>query len=352
MEVARVTVMFVDLIGSVRFALEIEPGSFDAAIGAWQRAVTTEVERQGGEVIRLLGDGVLAIFRDPDQSATQAVTAALQIHAELGEGLAETSPRPRIRIGIATGDVMVRGNDWAISADVFGQTPNIAARLQERAEPGTIVISGATRERLGRGIETESLGAYLLPGISEMLTAYRVIPPPKPASLRRRVEILREVTPPEVFTLSLGTLSHRAVGGGPRDPGAIAFALSYLDEVNRRLAASNVLASPSVDIGTYRMNGDRFVVSLDRLDPGSIRLSARLELVVTLVGVLAAYVPMKAGVAELYADILWAAQQTAELWEEERSDSTPLRFDGTPELHFRPEEEILADLDRRIGRQG
>ena len=124
-------------------------------IRAYQNAVSGVVARYDGFVAKFMGDGVLAYFGYPrahEDDAERAVRAGLEIAAAVTSLETRGTERLAVRIGIATGLVVVGdlvGEGSAQEQAVVGETPNLAARLQALAEPGQIVLAGATR-RLDR----------------------------------------------------------------------------------------------------------------------------------------------------------------------------------------------------------
>ena len=138
-----------------------------------------EVTRFEGHVAKYMGDGVLAYFGWPrahEDDAERAVRSGLALVQAVG-GL-EAAGRPlAARIGIATGLVVVGdlvGQGAAQEEAVVGETPNLAARLQALAEPGSVVISQATRRLVGGLFELTDLGPQRLKGFAEPLAAWRV----------------------------------------------------------------------------------------------------------------------------------------------------------------------------------
>ena len=128
-----------------------------------------------------MGDGVLAYFGWPqahEDEAERAVRAGLRSVAALGAAGDRLRREPlAARVGIATGLVMVGeliGEGAAREEAVVGETPNLAARLQALAAPGSVVISQATRRLLGGVFELEDLGPKRLKGFAEPLAAWRV----------------------------------------------------------------------------------------------------------------------------------------------------------------------------------
>jgi predicted ATPase/class 3 adenylate cyclase len=176
----QLTVMFCDLVGSTALAARLDPEDMGAAIRGYQQCCAEVVERWGGHVAKYMGDGVLAYFGWPqahEDEAERAVRAGLEIVAALAR-LETTAGEPlAARVGIATGLVMVGeliGDGAAQERTVVGETPNLAARLQTLAAPGSVVISQATRRLVGGLFELDDLGPQRLKGFAEPLAAWRV----------------------------------------------------------------------------------------------------------------------------------------------------------------------------------
>lgn len=177
----HLTVMFADLVGSTALSASLDPEEMREVLAAYQEAVSAEVNRFGGHVSKLMGDGVLAYFGWPrayEDAAERAVRAGLAAAAAVG-GLFPAGERTTlaVRIGIATGLVVVGhlvGKGGAQEEAVAGETPNIAARLQELASPGTVVIAESTRRLLGDLFEFEDLGSHTVKGFPEPMAVWRV----------------------------------------------------------------------------------------------------------------------------------------------------------------------------------
>jgi class 3 adenylate cyclase len=147
-------VLFCDLVNSTSIAAQLDPEEWREIVADYHRAAAQAIERFGGYVAQYLGDGVMAYFGYPeahDNDAERATRAGLAILDAISK-LNQPSTRPELsaRIGIDSGAVVV-GASAGKDADVFGDTPNIAARVQAAAEPGTVVISDATH-RLVSGL--------------------------------------------------------------------------------------------------------------------------------------------------------------------------------------------------------
>ena len=143
----QLTVMFVDLVGSTALSARLDPEEMGEVLRAYQNAVAGEVARFEGHVAKFMGDGVLAYFGWPrahEDEAERAVRAGLAVAAAV-RGLRCADGEPlAARVGIATGLVVVGeliGEGAAQEEAVVGETPNLAARLQALAEPGTVVVA-------------------------------------------------------------------------------------------------------------------------------------------------------------------------------------------------------------------
>jgi class 3 adenylate cyclase len=150
--------MFCDLIGSTALAARLDPEDLREIIGAYHRCVAETVERFDGCVAKYMGDGVLVYFGYPlahEDDAERAVRAGLALVDTVGR--LEASERLRIRVGIATGLVIVGdlvGSGEAQERAVVGETPNLAARLQSLAAPDSVVIAPSTRRLTGGLLST------------------------------------------------------------------------------------------------------------------------------------------------------------------------------------------------------
>ncbi len=190
----QLTVMFCDLVGSTALSARLDPEDLRAVIGAYHRCVAKVIGRGGGFVAKYMGDGVLAYFGYPradEHDAERAVRAALKL-VEKVAGLDTVAAAPlQVRVGIATGLVVVGdlvGSGEAQERGVVGETPNLAARLQALAEPGTVVIAPSTRRLTGGLFEYADLGAVELKGLGAPVMATRVL---RGSAAESRFEALR-----------------------------------------------------------------------------------------------------------------------------------------------------------------
>jgi predicted ATPase len=149
-------------------------------IRAYHGTCTEVIERWGGHVAKYMGDGVLAYFGWPqahEDEAERAVRAGLALTEAVGNVVAPAGKPLAARVGIATGLVMVGeliGEGAASEQTVVGETPNLAARLQALAAPGSVVISRATRRLVGGLFELADLGPRRIKGFAEPLAVWRV----------------------------------------------------------------------------------------------------------------------------------------------------------------------------------
>lgn len=177
----QLTVMFVDLIQSTEHSTQLDPEDMRDLLRDYQNVVTGEIARFGGHVAKLMGDGVLAYFGWPlahEDSAERAVRAGLALSAAVARLRAPSGQALATRTGIATGLVVVGeliGEAEAQERTVVGETPNLAARLQSAAEPGTVVIANGTRRLLGTLFEVAETPPLELKGIKGRQHAWIVI---------------------------------------------------------------------------------------------------------------------------------------------------------------------------------
>ena len=177
----QLTVMFVDLVGSTALSSELDPEDLREVMRSYQDAVAGVVARYEGHVGKFLGDGVLAYFGWPrayEDQAERAVRAGLEATAAVANVRLESDRTLLARVGIATGQVVVGdlvGTETSDAEAVIGETPNLAARLQDVAAPGQVMIGATTQRLIGTVFELEDLGRQDLKGFSEAIPVWRVI---------------------------------------------------------------------------------------------------------------------------------------------------------------------------------
>ncbi|UPK38194.1 AAA family ATPase [Bradyrhizobium sp. 186] len=188
----QLTVMFCDLVGSTALSARLDPEDMREVIGTYQTCVAELVGQHEGFVAKYMGDGVLVYFGYPqalENDAERAVRAGLALVDAVGR--LQTSERLRLRVGIATGLVVVGdliGSGAAQERGVVGETPNLAARLQGLAEPNMVLISASTRRLTAGLFHYEDLGAVEAKGFAEPVRAWRVL---GESAVESRFEALR-----------------------------------------------------------------------------------------------------------------------------------------------------------------
>jgi class 3 adenylate cyclase/predicted ATPase len=177
----QLTVMFCDLVGSTALSARLDPEEMREVLRVYQDACAGAVARFEGHVAKFMGDGVLAYFGWPkahEDEAERAVRAGLEVVRAVAALAPRAELRLEARVGVATGLVVVGdlvGEGAAQEEAVVGETPNLAARLQTLAEPGSVVISPVTRRLVGGRFRCADLGARHLKGFAEPVRAWRVI---------------------------------------------------------------------------------------------------------------------------------------------------------------------------------
>ena len=195
----QLTVMFCDLVGSTPLSTRFDPEDLREIVGAYHRCVADTVARFAGFVAKYMGDGVLIYFGYPEaheDDAERAVRAGLAVIDAVGRLAAPE--RLNVRLGIASGLVVVGdliGAGAAQERGVVGETPNLAARLQALAQPGTLVIAESTRRQIGGLFEIADLGPQPLAGFAEPQRAWRVV---GESGVLSRFEALRSAATPLV----------------------------------------------------------------------------------------------------------------------------------------------------------
>ena len=179
----QLTVLFCDMVGSTALSVRLDPEDLRTIISRHHSEITRVVRDHKGIVARYMGDGVLAYFGYPEaheDDAEQAVRAALSL-IEAVSGLEfENGIGLQVRVGIATGTVVV--GDLLIAGSnqeqgIVGETPNLAARLQTIAAPGTVIICPNTRHLIEGQFEYREIGPSTVKGWSQPLRAWRVVRP-------------------------------------------------------------------------------------------------------------------------------------------------------------------------------
>jgi class 3 adenylate cyclase/tetratricopeptide (TPR) repeat protein len=177
----QLTVLFCDLVGSTELSRRLDPEDMANVIRAYQDEVARQVAHYEGHVAKFMGDGVLVYFGWPrahEDAAERAVRTALAVTEAVTRLRTSADESLVARVGIATGRVVVgdmTGESGTREDEVVGETPNLAARLQSVARPGSVVVSRETSILLGQLFELEDLGSHDLKGFCEPVRAWRVL---------------------------------------------------------------------------------------------------------------------------------------------------------------------------------
>jgi predicted ATPase/class 3 adenylate cyclase len=195
-----VTMLFCDVQGSTAAAEQLDPEDWTEVInGAFARMIQP-VYQYEGTVARLMGDAILAFFGAPlahEDDPQRAVLAGLGIVAGIQPYQAEMKQKWGIdfgaRVGINTGLVVVGavGSDLRVEYSALGDAINIAARMEQTAQPGTVQIAHDTYKLVKPLFEIEELGRLELKGKAEPIPTYRVLRPKAEPSRRRGIEGLQ-----------------------------------------------------------------------------------------------------------------------------------------------------------------
>jgi ABC-type oligopeptide transport system substrate-binding subunit/class 3 adenylate cyclase len=179
-----VTALFADVVGSTALGELLEPEDVKLVVGDAVARIVGEVEALGGHVKDLAGDGVLAFFGAPttrEDDAERAVRAALRIVAEMDDYARDVRrgwgvEGFGVRVGAATGSVVLGeiGGGARVEYAAFGDTVNLAARLQGAADPGVVLVDDATHRAIEALFEWDDPRPLELKGKSENVQAWPV----------------------------------------------------------------------------------------------------------------------------------------------------------------------------------
>ncbi len=188
-----VTVLFSDVTGSTSLGERLDSESLRRVMSRYFDVARTVLKRHGGTVEKFIGDAVMAVFGVPDvheDDALRATRAALELRAAvaaLGDELERSwGARLQIRTGVNTGDV-VAGDPATGQSFVSGDPVNVAARLEQAAQPDEILLGAPTLALVRDAVRAEPVEPLSLKGKSEPVPAYRLLEvlPGAPAHARR-----------------------------------------------------------------------------------------------------------------------------------------------------------------------
>jgi class 3 adenylate cyclase/tetratricopeptide (TPR) repeat protein len=180
----RVTVLFADLKGSMELLADRDPEEARRLLDPVLERMMDAVHRYGGTVNQVMGDGIMALFGAPlahEDHAVRACYAALRMRDSIAEYsavvLRSHGVPVQMRLGLNSGEVVVRaiGSDLRMDYTAVGQTTHLAARMEQMATPGTILLARSTF-RLAEGyVQVEARGPVAVRGLSSPVDVYALI---------------------------------------------------------------------------------------------------------------------------------------------------------------------------------
>src|SRR5579859_1947991 len=222
-----VTVLFADVVGSTAMGERLDPELVTEIMNGAFAFMNHAVDRYGGTVSRLMGDAVLAIFGAPashEDDPERAIRAGLEIQAAARDYAAGVQKKYgvdfNVRVGIHTGLAVLDQVGDSIRAEytAMGDTPNVAARMQTAAVPGSVLVSADTHRLTRHAFDFESRGALAVKGKSAPIDAWQAVGVRAAPASARGLEGLR--APLVGREAEIGRLRARLAALRPGQPGA------------------------------------------------------------------------------------------------------------------------------------
>jgi class 3 adenylate cyclase/predicted ATPase len=171
------TVMFCDLVDSTSISAQLDAEEWRDLVGSYLDAASEAVTEMGGHVAKKLGDGLMVLFGYPvaqENDAERAARAALSIQRALVEvnrkNASVGKPALNARIGIEIGPVVIDS-----AGEIYGDAPNVAARVQALAEPNTVIVTARVQRQVAGLFVAEERGSHNLKGVPEPIILYRIV---------------------------------------------------------------------------------------------------------------------------------------------------------------------------------
>jgi len=180
----QVTVLFADLKGSMELLADRDPEEARKILDPVLERMMEAVHRYEGTVNQVMGDGIMALFGAPlahEDHAVRACYAALQMQesvAHYAEGVFRAHGVPiQIRVGLNSGEVVVRaiGSDLHMDYTAVGQTTHLAARMEQMATPGTILLAPATLQLVEGYVQVAARGAVAVKGLADPVERFELV---------------------------------------------------------------------------------------------------------------------------------------------------------------------------------
>src|SRR5262249_1606365 len=179
----QVTVLFADLKGSMELLADRDPEEARKLLDPVLERMMEAVHRYEGTVNQVMGDGIMALFGAPvdhEDHGVRACYAALRMQESVRRYAEEIRRRAgvpiHIRVGVNSGEVVVRsiGSDLRMDYTAVGQTTHLAARMEQAAMPGSILVTGDTLNPSEGYVQVRSLGPIPVKGLTEPVEAYEI----------------------------------------------------------------------------------------------------------------------------------------------------------------------------------
>src|SRR4051794_12059982 len=179
----QVTVLFADLKGSMALLADRDPEEARAILDPVIERMMGAVHRYEGTVNQVMGDGIMALFGAPlahEDHAQRACYAALRMQQGVKEYADEVwrsqNVRIQVRVGLNSGEVVVRsiGSDLRMDYTAVGQTTHLAARMEQLAAPGSILVAPDTLRLVEGYVQVKALGPMAVKGLSEPVEVYEL----------------------------------------------------------------------------------------------------------------------------------------------------------------------------------
>ena len=174
-----VSVVFADVVGSTAFGSENDPEAVRSVMGSYFERMKAIAETNGGTVEKFIGDAVMVVFGVPrlhDDDAERAVRAALAMRDAIGDLNRELRVELAARVGVNTGEAVAGGSEERQFL-VTGDAVNVAARLQQGADPGEVVVGSLTESLTRSAIDYEPRDPVTAKGKVEPIRAFRALRP-------------------------------------------------------------------------------------------------------------------------------------------------------------------------------
>jgi class 3 adenylate cyclase len=190
----QVTVLFADLKGSMELLADRDPEEARQLLDPVLERMMDAVHRYEGTVNQVMGDGIMALFGAPlahEDHAVRACYAALAMQAAVKQYAAEVQRSHgvpvQIRVGLNTGEVVVRaiGSDLHMDYTAVGQTTHLAARMEQMAMPGSILLTQATLNLADGYVQVTSLGPMPVKGVAVPIDVFELV---GASGIRRRLQ--------------------------------------------------------------------------------------------------------------------------------------------------------------------